>query len=797
MIKNYLRVAIRNLIKNKSYVIINTFGLGISLACCITAYILVAYNLEFNDFHKDEKVANIFRSHTHILFSDGNIKHTTGNPILVGPLASQEIAGIERFTRFSSLGTNVSFGDKAFGEGVSFADSSFFEMFDFPLTAGSHTAFKDLHSIFISEELAEKYFLDEDPIGKILTLSFPRGVEKKLIVGGVIKEFPINTSIRFSSLMRMEHFAEMRKLELQPWADWNLVTTYFELTNPDLSVETAKQFDKYIPLRNEAYQDQEVKRFGLEHFKSTLNQETQSYAYQPYINVKLNNGTIVLFSSMAFLILLIACFNLTNTSIAMTAGRLKEIGVRKSVGAYKGQIIIQFLLETMTMMTLSVIAGYLMSNVIVTEFTTMWGFPYGLEDLNVFNLIAVLLVVMLIASVLAGIYPALFNSKFNSVALLKGTVAIKGTNALTKTLVSIQFAISVIVLIAGISFMQNAKYQESIRFGYDQEQIVSISIQNEREFFALEAKAIANPKVKNVSVSSHQVGWSTYTSPVQYENVDYNVKHIGVHKNYFETMGFSFIMGRSFDTNNVSELGDGLVVSKAFIKFLNIEDDPIGKQITVHGSKKKILGVIDDFVDNVYQTSDPEPFVFYPSIEPYWQMMIVKAEAQDLKEVNEYLEASWKEMYPTKPYQSNYQEDILLQGTKRNNGNMSKIFLFLTILGCILSVSGIFALASLNVVKRTKEIGIRRVVGGSVSSVIKLLNKEFVIILTISGLLGALGGYYGTEFLLDDFYAFYKSTSIITIVLCALFIFLIGITTTSLTIFKAARANPVDTLRDE
>jgi len=803
MFKNYLIVAIRNLLKNKSYVIINTFGLGIALACCITSYILVAYNIEFDAFHADEKVSNIYRTHAHVVLSGSDRKQAIGVPLPIAPMVAEDLAGIRRYMRYAGNaigGASVSYVDddskinNAFSENIVFADSTLFDMFDFPLSKGSHEAFKDRHSVFIDEERATKYFGDDDPIGKVLTFNFARGVEKQMVVGGVIQKVPLNSTLYLPMVLRFEHFEEMRAMDMSPWADWNVPATFFELENPEQADEIAKLFDKFMPLRNEGFTEQEVERYSLEPFKSKLNRADLTWTY---LNTPIEVEPLIIFIVLAIMILLIACFNLTNTSIAMTTSRLKEIGVRKSVGAHRSQIITQLMIETIVVIFFSLGMGYLMSKIIVPEFTTMWELPYGMNDLSGVNLVVALLTLVFFASILAGLYPSFYCTKFHTVSLLKGNIRIKGANILTRSLVSIQFAISVIVLIAGVIFIQNTKFQESIQFGYDKEKLLAISIQDEKEYRRLEAKASAFPVIESIGTTEHQIGFSTYPNPITFDNVDYDVWHLEFGENYFETMNFNFISGRPIDYKKVNDYEEAAVVSREFVKALSIQGDPLGQSVEIRGTKRKIVGVIEDFVDNVFRSKDPEPFIFYATMPERWRQIIVRADESDLVEANEKLEAAWVELFPTKPYTSRFQEDILMEGVKQTNGNLKKIFLFLTILGGLLSASGIFSLASLNIAKRTKEIGIRKALGASVANVVRLLNAEFVIILIVAGILGSAGGYFGTSWLLDLIYAYHIPMTTTPIVLSALTIFLVGILTTSFTIFRAAKANPVDTLRDE
>lgn len=793
MFKNYLLIAFRNLTKNKSYVVINTFGLGIALACCVTAYLLLAYNIEFDNFYKPEAVVNIFKIHAHKKEKSGKINQTVTAPMPMIPTASQEIAGIKRYTRIILGGGYMRYGDNAFSEGLSFADSTFFDMFHFPMVKGNQKSFKDKHAIIISQKLATKYFGKDDPIGKTLVLNFPNNMEVEVIVGGVIDKVPLNSTFVFDAMMRIENFLDINKLEADSWKDWRDPSVFVELSSPENAGNISKQFNKYVPIRNEAKKDQVVDSYHLEPFLSSFNSDD---IQDRYVNMRLSRVPLIVFTLMAALILLIACFNLTNTSVAMTAKRLKEVGVRKTVGAARWQIVFQFLFETVVTIVLALIVGLVLAEFIVPAFASMWNLPYGLEDLSGVNLFIALVTLVFLASLLAGIYPALFNSKFKPVVLLKGTVKVKGTNAFTRVLVTLQFALSVIMLVAGVVFIQNTKYQEKIRVGYDKEMIVTVSIQNSSEFEAMENKASANPKILSVAVSNHHIGYNNYQNPVQVDTGSYDVRLLGIGKNYAKTIGFIFAQGRDLDFNSASDTLEGVIVNKAFLEKTKLKD-PLDKIIVVHEARRRILGVIENHVDNLYRSKEAEPFVFYPAQANSYQIMLVRANPSDLAEVQKYLEKTWKELYPGKPFESKFQEDIVMGDMKRTNTNLQKIFLFLTVLGGLLSAAGIFALASLNITKRTKEIGIRKALGATIGGVVTLMNKEFIIVLLIAGLLGGVGGYYLTDSLLNQIYAYHISVGLIPVILSAVLIFGIGIFTTSLTILKAAKANPVKTLRSE
>ncbi|MEO9805756.1 MAG: FtsX-like permease family protein [Reichenbachiella sp.] len=793
LLKNYLVTGLRNLQKNKSYVIINTFGLGIALACCVSAYLFVAYNIEFDDFHADSKVNKIYSIHSHLLKTERGTYECISAPINLAPNAAADLSGIKRFTRFNNEQGYVRYGDHTFNESISFADSSFFDMFDFPLIQGSHESFKNMHSVFISQKMAEKYFRDENPIGKVLLMNFPNQTEIQAVVGGVLKKVPTNSTFVFDMLLREEHFMEIHALGADDWKDWQDPSTYFELTSHDQASVINEQFDKYIKRRNKERTDRVVLSYKLEHFKANFGQDDVRWSQ---VNLRMSIIPLIVFMTMALMILLIACFNMTNTSIAMTARRMKEVGIRKVIGASKWQVVTQFLLETVLVTVGSLFVGIAMSYIIVPVFADMWELNYGLEDLSGLNMFLTLLFLIFFTSLLAGIYPALFSSKFRPVVLLKGGVKIKGSNLLTRGLISVQFALSVIVLIAGVIFIQNTNFQEQVNFGYDKDMVFLVNVKSQKQYEVIENRLKNNTKILEVGGTAHSLGRFNYQAPVIVDTAHHEVWHYGIGKNYFDVMGLEIAEGRDLNLESTTDLEGSVVVNKAFLKKIQMSD-PLMKVISVHEVKRRIVGVVEDHIDNLFVSNEPEPSVFYPATPQQYHYLLVRANSDNLLSLKNDIEEIWKSEFPDIPFQLHFQEDLLFNEIRNVNANLKTIFLFLTFLGGMLSASGIFSLATLNTEKRSKEIGIRKALGASIQNIMTLMNKEFVIVLTIAGFLGALGGYFLIGILLDEIYAYHIPVSAISVVLCALLIFIIGLSTTSITILKGAKANPVDTLRTE
>lgn len=794
MFKNYLVVSLRTLTKNKSYVLINAMGLGISLACCLAAYLFIAFNIEFDDFHNDARVERIFTVHTLSKDLDGKQARDWQAPTIMAPIAAEDIAGIDSYVRVVYAGGALRYEDKAFSQGICFADSTLFDLFDFPLTTGSHNAFKEKNTIFLTETLAKKYFADEDPVGKMMTLKSVNDSEFRVLVGGVLKKIPANSTISFEALMRFEHFMTMNKITSDDWTDWRNPATFFKLASPDNADAVSKALRKYIPTRNKARTDMVVDDYELVPFKEPHAYENGDIRYG-WTQARMSAAPIIVFSGLAILILLIACFNLTNTSIAMTTKRLKEVGVRKAIGAARKQIITQFLFETLIMICVSLVVGLALSQIIVPAFASMWLFTYGMQDLSGLNLIITLMLLVFLAAMIAGIYPALSSSKFKPTALLKGSVRIHGASWLSHSLVAFQFALSVLVLIGGVTFIRNARFQEKIEFGYDRDQIITVSTGGEREYEALKNAIATNPKILSVGICDGTLG-NSYRTPIRVDTFTYDIQALGIGKNYFETMGIKVSEGRYFNLENESDQREGVIVNKAFLKKLAMTD-PLEKVLFLHNEKRIILGVAENHIDNLYRSKEPEPFVFYPAGKNQYVTMVVKTEVADLAETRAYLEKKWKEVFPAEPFESQYQTEMVMGDSRATNANLQKVFLFITVLGGLLSASGIFALASLNIAKRTKEIGVRKTLGASVGNIVRLLNREFTIVLLVSAIAGSAAGYFAMEWLLSEIYAYRIDVGILSVAICALVIFGVGIATTSSTIVKAARLNPVKTLRSE
>lgn len=788
MILNYLKVAARHLVKNKVYLLINVLGMGIAIACAMTAYLLIAYNIEFDAAVDKNRVKNVVKVMHHRKDTDGDPYMELVAPLPLAPAVANDIAGIQRYTRFCSTGGYITYGDNGFHETIFFADSAFMSMIEPKLVSGSYKNFLDKNNIFLSQKFATKYFGDEVALGKELTVYF-NNKPVVVVVGGIMKDMPFNSTFVENALMRIEQLVDVYDIKENEWSIDETASVLFELNDVNQASTIADQMQKYVTLKNKAGEEAGSVRYELLPFSYKLspNDVRQSDMHLPIPNIAL-----FIFMTMGGIILLIACFNLTNTTLALSMKRLKEIGVRKVVGSNRAQIAIQFLIEITVTITIAVLVGFSIALYMIPEFSAMWQLPYGLKELNNMNIVIALMTLLFATALLGGIYPALFGSRMNPVLLFKGAKRAGGTNIFSRMLLVGQFALSIVVLIAGTMFTRNATYQDNISFGYDKDMLITALTQGPQEAEALSNAIISNPKIESTAASiNHFAFINAPTRPALLNGEKFNARVYEISPEYFPTVGLHFVSGRSFGAQDSLSV----VVDENFVRRRNLAE-PLGQKVEIEGEVFSIVGVVTNHLTDLESHND-ENFVYRRAKPEEYKILVVRAEAGSLHETKDYIDREWRKLFPGKPLRTDTQAEIIYLEANGYNHNLSRIFLFLTVLGCLLSVSGVYSMAGLNIHNRTKEIGIRKVLGASVASIMRLINIEFAIILLVAGLLGGIGGYFMTDGLLTSLYAQRVAVGLLPVSLCSVFVVAVGLSATSLTIWGPATENPVKALKGE
>ncbi len=792
MLINYLKITFRALMKNKLFVIINVMGLGIALSCCIVAYLNWDFNEKFDTNHV--KAESIYRLNFVRITNGRPIKNGSA-PMPLGESIRESISQVGKVTRVLPTGGNFKIEDDLFSAGITGVDPDFFEIFSFNFTAGSKSEISDRSKIFISSELVEKHFPDTDPIGKILT--YISGDQKiDLIVGGVFERPPFNSSFATQdAFIHIESVLDFNQMDENNWAAFN--TSFVTVNNPSEVSAINEQLQQYVEIQNNAKEDYKVNNYYLDAFIGMAVRDEKEGVWNSWFHSSLPVAAAMAPGVMAILLLLIACFNFTNTSIAIANRRIKEIGIRKVMGSRRNQLVIQFLGENILLTFFALIVGLLLSEILVPAYSQMWPFlDISLDYTENVGLIGFLILLLLFTGIIAGSYPAFYVSGFQPSAILRGTLKLGGTSKFTKVLLTLQYAISFIAIISGFIFAQNADYQQDYDIGFKTENVIFAYVENEDGYNAMKNELSESALINSISGSSHMVTSSWYTDPVKFESSEMDVTIMNIGDNYLKTIDATVIDGRDFIMDSQSDVETSVIVNEELVRMFGWEN-PVGQQMILSDTIQIfVVGVVKDiYIDGALWEPIRPLLMRYTKPEGY-RFISVQTDLANITEVHDLMEEKWKVVFPDKLANIRYLEDEKANQALVNK-NIKTMFIFLGLVAAILSVIGLFSLVSLNIIKRMKEIGVRKVLGASLPHIVRIIYKQFVIILLFASVLGSIMGYFMADMLMGSIWTYYLPIGALPFVFSILLMFVFSILTVGGKVIKAATANPTRTLRVE
>lgn len=790
MFQNYLKLAFRNLLRNKVFTIINILGLGFALANAIIGYLNYDYARSFDNFHKNAD--HIFRV---IGLQIDDLQTTRIGTIPIPLIASIEnnIAGIKNIVSTEWATAAVKYKDNIFNERILYTNDGFFDTFTFPFKSGK-IDLNSTNEIVISEDYAQKYFGNRDPIGNPLTVIYNNGYMKDLVVTGIVEKFPKNSSIRFDMVASSQLLinAGLNKSD-----DWGFVThaLFFNLENPLSAGLIQSQLKQFLPPQitesaNPTYNDFQID--PLKDVALNAHHLRNNYLFRPSPE---NNLFVMLLSGA--LILLVACFNYINTSLAFAAKRFKEIGVRKTLGSSRFNLISQLMSENILFCTISlVLAIFLTYFIAVPGYNSLSGGETMLEfsPMQNIRLLLFLFALLVFTGILSGLYPTLIISNFNPSGMLKGNQKTKKISFLMRGLLVFQFTISLIAVIGSILFAQNAVYTENFDLGYEKHSIVTIPVGDAQSYDLFENKIKDNPNIVSISGSRHHILTGGSQAKVKNAFVEKDAFIFDVGFNYIQTVKLRLNEGRLFNDRIVTDIEQSVIVSKEFAKQMG-RTNPLNELITFDDHTYKIIGTVQDFwIAGTF--APPESAVFRITPEDNFSLMQILIKPTDVQRTNSYLKESWEKLFPYRPYEGYNHNRALAAGLQLSEA-IKKWAIAVAFIAIIIAGMGLFSMVSLKIANRTKEIGIRKVLGASVSNILALLNKEFVVMLLISVLIGNVAGYFLMKVLLDSVYVYHVTIGVFAIAIADILILLVSIITVGSHLWKAANINPVESLRYE
>lgn len=808
MFKNYFRVAFRNLWKNKQFSAINILGLAIGLATCLLIMIYVLDELSYDRFNADAE--RIYRVDGDIRFGGTHyLIATVAAP--VGPTLKQDYPEVEEVTRFRNYGgllvrkgtLNIK-EDKAI-----YADSSLFRVFSLPLIAGNPaTALKEPHTVVITEKIARKYFNSTDVVGHSLLMNDAASYR----VTGVMKEIPGQSHVNFDFFVSLSESEESKRSN---WLSNNFNTYILLKKGTDLHKMDARLGEM-------------VNKYALPQVSTVLHTSKEElasagnyirYGLMPLTDIHLHSNKVFeltpnssiqyvyIFSAIAMFILLIACVNFMNLSTARSSNRAKEVGIRKVMGSLRGQLITQFLAESMLISLIAMFLALGIAGLLLPYFNTLAGKEMSIGLFANPWLAPVLLGLAIFVGLLAGSYPAFFLSAFRPVLVLKGTIA-SGfrTGLLRNFLVVFQFSISIFLIVGTMVIYNQLSYIRNKRIGFDRDQVLIIKntqpLGNQTRSFRQDILTLNGVKggtaTSYLPTSTNRNDEPLFLDPTLGQESAVSMQTWFVDDQYIPVLGMEVVKGRNFSKDFPTD-SQGIVINEAAARLIGLKD-PINQKIyELDGnleSKKvntyTIIGVVKDFNFNSLR-EQVTPLALF--LQEDRGSIAFRVHSNNMQGLIAQVEEKWKSMVPTQPFSYSFMNDDFNALYKSEN-RMGRIALSFSILAIFIACLGLFGLAAYAAEQRTREIGIRKVLGATVTNIINLLSRDFLKLVMIAILFACPLGWWVMHHWLQDF-AYRITISWYVFGLAALLAILIALLTVSFQAIRAALANPVKSLRSQ
>lgn len=809
MFRNYLKVAFRNLWKNKGYSAINIFGLAVGLATCLLIILFVWDELSFDRFH--EKANRIYRVDSDIKFGGSALRIAVSSDPM-GATLKRDYPQVEQYTRiYASSGAKLLKKDDAYlnEEKIAYADSTFFDVFSFPLVSGNpRTALNDPNTAVVSESAAIKYFGTTQAIGKVIETN--DNVNYK--VTAVMKDMPKNSHFIFDVLLSMDNV----QYDMGNYLSHNF-HTYIVLkegANPaDFKRIFREVLDKYILPQARAFMP--VK--SMEEFESTGNY--LRYSLMPMTDIHLKsdkypelavNGSeqnVFIFSAVAFFILLIACINFMNLSTARSSNRAKEVGIRKVLGTERSTLIRQFLTESTLVAFISLVVALLITLGILPFFNDLSGKSLTMTSLFQPGFLPILIIIPLIVGFLAGSYPAFYLSSFQPITVLKGKLA-RGfkKSGFRSGLVVIQFTATIFLIIATIVVYTQLSYIQNRKLGFSKDQVLMVDnayvLGSQAEAFKQEILKFSGVQNGTLSsflpVSSSSRSDNTYSKEAVMDAASgLNMQTWEIDHDYLKTLGMELVKGRNFSKEFGTD-SNAVIINETTAKILGYPD-PIGKNIYYSGDGSggsivplQIIGVVRNFnFESLHHNVGPLCFRLGKSTG----IASFKVNTTNIKDLVTKVETTWKSMAPGMPFSYRFLDDAF-NNMYRAEQRMGKLALGFSILAIVVACMGLFGLATYAAEQRVKEIGIRKVLGASVSGIVEMLSVDFIKLVLVSALIAFPISWWAMTKWLTNF-AYRIDLSWWIFLVAAVIAIFIALTTISYQAIRAALMNPVRSLRTE
>jgi putative ABC transport system permease protein len=795
MIKNYLMLAIKHLRKQKVFSVINILGLTVGVTCCFLIFLFILNEMSYDNFHKNGKdIYRIMRTGS----MNGEYREIPYvSPAYATALMNDYPDAIRQAVRIMADNDLISYNTISFNEkNIYLTDSNFFQFFNFPLIKGNAvTVLKDPNSIVLTKSTAKKYFGNEDPVGKVLQFN----KEQQLKVTGVCEDVPVNSHLQFDMIIPLGALRSTVPPDWYTQFPSNNMFTYVQL-NPSVDPE---QLQKRFPAFMDKYLGEFYATNGFKMGLIIKPLDKIYFASDGFDNVKHGNKKMVyVFMSIAILILIIACINFINLATARATDRSKEVGLRKVLGALRRQLVGQFILESVLYATIACLLSIGLLQLLMPAYNNLLGYKLALNWTNPWIYVFIIGVIIVVG-LLAGSYPALMLSSFSPIDSLKGKLKRgKGGAFFRKALVVFQFGISVLLIISVVVIMKQMNYVRNTDLGFDKEQSMIVKFDNlniSQHKLQFKNELLNIPAVKGVSLMSGEPGgfhdsYSFEAEANPNEKFMFNTEFTDLE--FVKTLGLKIIAGRDFSESFQTDSAAAVVINRnAAIKLGYTPEQAIGKwirNVSRDSLRRNIVGVVEDY--HYVSLKDPiGPLVISPGRDR--RLALIKLKTNQLKATIGSIKKVYSAAAPDYPFEYSFLDERFDQLYKTESRQETVLSIF-SVIAIFIACLGLFGLASYTAIKRTKEIGVRKVLGSSVQNIVLLLSKDLLKPVLLGTLIAIPASYYAMDKWLQGFaYRIHFQWWMFT--LAALVAVTIALLTVGFQAVKAAVANPVKSLRTE
>lgn len=806
MLKNYFKIAWRNAGKHKGDTAINLIGLCVAFTSALLLFLSVFFEFSYDNFHKNKD--HIYHAYMNVYGTNG-VEASTSIPAPMMPVMKEQYPEIKYYSRYINGNGNIRYNDKQLSQQLRYTDADFFNMFTFPFAKGNaQTALNEKNNIVLSEHSAKAIFGDEDAINKTLQLKIDNEW-KPFIVSGITADVPSNSSIVYDMVIRFENNESYEQIKTS-WDSWNH-SAYLQLKDGVAPVQFAEKVTPFFP----RYFTQDIASLKRDGAKPAADGSYMQLGLLPLSDIHTSSemrvegsgiakGYLYLLTGIGILILLIACINFINLTIGRSFTRSHEIGLRKTLGALRWQVVGQLWIEALLICLIALIVSVGVCYALLPQYKQLFSMNIKKELLFSPTIWLGVLPCFILITLIAGGYPAYLIAKVNIISILKGKFSIKRSQGIRNSLIVVQFTIAVLLIICTFVTWQQVNYMRSQPLGYNRNQVISVPIESDQNpnvvLERLREKLNGYSNIESVSGIYNNLGrgldGSSRHSSIgfDYKNRTIKTGWMGVSYDFAKTLDLKFVAGRDFSREFLTD-SNAMVINEAMAKQLG-EKDVVGLQLPVHDSAPPmtVLGVVKDFnYESLHKKIEPIAFVLEKDFGVHYAL--VKVNASNLPASMGLIKNTWKQILPNSEFKGSFLDENIDRQYKREE-KMGQIFISGAIIAIVLSCMGLLAMVLLIVTQRIKEIGIRKVLGATVPNIVLLISKDFLWLITIAFLIAAPLAWYSMQQWLNH-YAYRINIAWWVFVMAAIIAFVIALVTISIQAIRAALANPVKNLRTE